>query len=858
MNTIISTFNDVINEFFKAEPQLVISCRLSNPLKCHLNWSNIVVDNSLGRLVRNEVINRLTALSDFQAPCSLSDLQVVTNSFREAQSGNQWTQSHWSKWIDGNCYTLSGLRMLGSLKPNETDINNRYFIITGYDEFNRPLNVKTDITFEDIIKCSLRVYDKNITKVELTDAGKTAFNLATMVKVNITPKQVHKRSTNTSLETEVSGTMVPINLATAESDSISEQRLQYVREGFVRSWTTDNYPKHILDLFTVSEVKRFGNAYCMANKAKIPCLIKGDYHNRDTASHYHYMCPDGTSLRCHDEECKKCMYPSAPIPLPEDLKQYIYINVVTNINNGTINNNYIDDSSSLAELDFLADLKKISIFHDEQKDRILLVALNGNDTGLAHLLHIITEKRWIHHRTTGWWHWDGIRWKAAGEDLLLRLIYDSIPVLLSQVKQMYTNLTAPEIENLHKKVAQIDRLKKKVRDGDFQMKVLRQAAWLFRSEDKIDITAKLDDNPYLIGFENGVYDLQTMNFRQGVPEDYISQTTGYEYTSYDSCDTESYAKRIEVEQFLESIMPNNEDRHYMLKLLSTGLLGRNPDELFHIFTGAGRNGKSKLVELLNATLGEYSISASCSFLTSKVGGAEQASPQLMTMKKARMVISSEPDHEGKLNSTIIKQLSGNDTVSGRKLYGDQQYFKPNFKMILLCNDIPAISTPDAATWMRCRCLNFPTRFVIDPKQPHERKIDKEIGKKIPDWKVTFFNILTEYYKSWLSEGLSMTANMITRTSEYQGESDLILAWLQERTEDAETNLHTCDLYSDYVSWFYNQNTGKKCVSHFEFVKGLKHHKDVKRGVWANNSGKQGVTNIKFKELAESKETNCRL
>ena len=37
---------------------------------------------------------------------------------------------------------------------------------------------------------------------------------------------------------------------------------------------------------------------------------------------------------------------------------------------------------------------------------------------------------------------------------------------------------------------------------------------------------KLNDQKNLIGFENGVYDLNTSTFRGGLPSDYVSLTTG--------------------------------------------------------------------------------------------------------------------------------------------------------------------------------------------------------------------------------------------------------------------------------------------------------------------------------------------
>lgn len=134
----------------------------------------------------------------------------------------------------------------------------------------------------------------------------------------------------------------------------------------------------------------------------------------------------------------------------------------------------------------------------------------------------------------------------------------------------------------------------------------------------------------------------------------------------------------------------------------------------------------------------------------------------------------------------------------------------------------------------------------NPSELHEKLIDKNIGAKIPQWKLSFFQILLENYIKYEHEGLQMTPNMKERTEEYQGESDIVLTWLKERTETSDSNMHTCDLYNDYMIWFDSLNSGKKSMNHLEFVKGLKQHRTVKRGVWANKSGKQGINNICLK------------
>ena len=110
---------------------------------------------------------------------------------------------------------------------------------------------------------------------------------------------------------------------------------------------------------------------------------------------------------------------------------------------------------------------------------------------------------------------------------------------------------------------------------------------------------ELDRNFALIGFTNGVYDLNQNKFRSGVPEDRISMCTGYPYLEQLSGNIGA-----DIDDFLEKIQPDQEMRNYLMrslgKLLSNGNNIKN-----YIWTGPQFNVMVELMQLLRATLGDY-------------------------------------------------------------------------------------------------------------------------------------------------------------------------------------------------------------------------------------------------------------
>jgi P4 family phage/plasmid primase-like protien len=358
-----------------------------------------------------------------------------------------------------------------------------------------------------------------------------------------------------------------------------------------------------------------------------------------------------------------------------------------------------------------------------------------------------------------------------------------------------------------------------------------------------DFTKKLDSNNFLIGFNNGIYDLQKFEFREGEFSDYITLSVGYDYNDKH---TEKYPELL---KFLEDIQPNKEEREYMLTYLSIGLIG-NMLELFTILTGCGRNGKSKLIELLKYTLGDYFGSVQSQLFTRPRPDANSPDPGLLSLAKKRIVIASEPEKNSKLNSGFIKFITGRDSTTLRNCHSnDMVDFTAKFITLLICNDIPECDDIDNAFSKRLRCIHFPTEFVTEPKGNNQKKIDTNINENFNFWKMDFMLLLIEYYKKYnQTKTLGTTENILKWTNHYKENTDLYLQFLNECTEKSDTHIATTNLYETFKLWFKNNNPNTKIPSNREFVPNIKKHNITVEIVKIDGKTYYGIKQLKIKDI----------
>jgi P4 family phage/plasmid primase-like protien len=599
---------------------------------------------------------------------------------------------------------------------------------------------------------------------------------------------------------------------------------EFINKKKINNIIVSKFPEKNLILGKTTKVSKMCSHIDLNNKE---CFIYGDSHD-ENPSMYIEMIQNLLSIKCKHPCCHSKIYPCEHIIVSQK-----EMNVFVNSGNITINVNNGTNEEELIEF------KKIKIFDNDELNELVFNSLNGDSSQLAEIIYYYYSEDFNYGENNEWYVFTNHKWINVGNKNT-KLRYYICPTL----KEVYTQLLNYYKDNNADK-QKIKLLKNVIKTfgGTMQKNnIMTELIDIFteKKNPKRDFLKKMDKNNYLIGFENGVYDLNTFTFRDGKPDDYITLSVEYNYT-------DTYSEKYkDLLQFLEDIQPNKEEREYMITYLSISLVG-NLLELFTILTGCGRNGKSKLIELIKLTFGNYFASVSSQMFTRQRPDANSPDPGLLNLMNKRIVIASEPEKNNKLNSGFIKFITGRDSTTLRNCHSnDMINFTANFSTLLICNDIPDCDDMDNAFSKRLRCIHFPTEFVNDPVESNQKKIDVNINKNFEYWKMDFMLLLIEHFKIYSkTHELKATENIFKWTDKYKGETDIFLQFLQECIQPSETHLHTMQLYQGFKNWFKMNNPQKNIPDNRTFIKAIKKYYTICDNVRIGGKVSCGIKNISF-------------
>jgi len=444
-----------------------------------------------------------------------------------------------------------------------------------------------------------------------------------------------------------------------------------------------------------------------------------------------------------------------------------------------------------------------------------------------------------------WYEYINHRWYEidSGSTLRISISKEMHQLYLVKIQEHTAKMQIMEqsdqgYENMRKRTSKLAEISVLLKKTTWKNNIMREARELFYDKDFME---KLDQNPYLLCFNNYVVDFKNKTHRKGQPDDYISKCTNIDYVSYDP---QKYSKEFdEINKFMDELFPDEQLRAYMWEHLASCLVGTNENQTFNIYTGGGRNGKSVLTDLMTKGLGDYKATVPITLITQKRTSIGSTSSEIVQLKGTRYAVMQEPSKGDQINEGIMKEITGGDPLQGRALFKDTITFIPQFKLVVCTNCLFDIKSNDDGTWRRIRVCDFKSKFVESPynddqfpksEYPHQYKVDKKLNAKFGDWAPAFMSMLVNM--SYKSQGNVKDCKIVMGSSDqYREGQDYLAEFVKEKIQKKPGDrVNKTHIWEEFKAWYlinYGRGVSGKMKELQEYMN--KRFGAFKKGGWHN-------------------------
>jgi putative DNA primase/helicase len=308
-----------------------------------------------------------------------------------------------------------------------------------------------------------------------------------------------------------------------------------------------------------------------------------------------------------------------------------------------------------------------------------------------------------------------------------------------------------------------------------------------------------DRSRELLNTLSGTINLSTGEVQKHRREDHITRLIDL---SYDRA-----AKAPAWSKFLNRVIPDRSLRDFLQTAIGHSATGDVSEHHFYILYGTGSNGKSTFIEALTSVLGDYAGKTSTDALLAKNTGGT-ATPDVANLKGKRFVTAEETEEGARLNESLVKSLTGGDSITARYLNQNPFTFLPTHKLWLSTNHRPIIRGTDYGIWRRVKLIPFAEKIDGSEK-------DQKLPQKLQAERAGILAWIVAGAVRWHREGITVPKIVEDQTAAYRASMDRLSTFIDDRCIIGERyTVGKGELYKAYQEWAEDEGIHAEAKARF--------------------------------------------
>jgi putative DNA primase/helicase len=357
----------------------------------------------------------------------------------------------------------------------------------------------------------------------------------------------------------------------------------------------------------------------------------------------------------------------------------------------------------------------------------------------------------------GWSTWDEHRWRLDRERLWVMRYAEQTTKKIQAESGTLTGADATKVQNWARLSRNMPRLNAMITLSQGLEGVMQEVE---------DFDASHTD--YMLNFLNGTLDIRTGTLRAQRREDLISKLVPYAWDAGADCpvwlETLDYAFGDDPEMI-----------SFIQRALGLSLTGEIPEHLFICWGSDGRNGKSTILENFYEILdADYGASFSPDAMMAQ-GNDNFSLSTLAQMRGVRYATTSESGENDALKVSLVKMITGGDTITVKFMRQDSFSYRPKFKVWIRTNHKPRVSETTDPIWRRIVLIPF-LHQIPEDKIRTRQEVDADIlgeAAGVLAWAV-------RGAQDYLENGLRMPDAVREAVDNYRSENDPIGMFIREQ------------------------------------------------------------------------------